>query len=108
MREIILDTETTGLDPRCERVFLVALCRSDGMTETLEVDGEGDRAEAELLSRLAARVRELDPDVLENHHLHGFDLPFLFERARRLGVPFALGRIPGSFECKPAVAQRIT
>lgn len=93
---LALDLETTGLDPRCERVFLVALCRSDGMTETLEVDGEGDRAEAELLSRLAARVRELDPDVLENHHLHGFDLPFLFERARRLGVPFALGRIPGS------------
>ena len=40
-----------------------------------------------------ARVQAADPDVIENHNLHGFDLPFLDRRARRLGVPLALGRI---------------
>ena len=30
--------------------------------------------------------------MIENHNLHGFDLPFLDRRARRLGVPLALGR----------------
>ena len=46
-----------------------------------------------LLARLVARVRAADPDVIENHNLHGFDLPFLDRRARRLGVPLALARI---------------
>jgi DNA polymerase elongation subunit (family B) len=34
-----------------------------------------------------------DPDVIENHNLHGFDLPFLARRAQRLGVTLALGRL---------------
>ena len=34
--------------------------------------------------------RAADPDVIENHNLHGFDLPFLDRRARMLGVPLAL------------------
>jgi len=92
---LALDLETTGLDARTDRVFLIALCRSDGLRETLEVAAAGDAGEADLLRRLVARVRELDPDVIENHHLHGFDLPFLLERARRLRVELDLGRAPG-------------
>ena len=33
-------------------------------------------------ARLVARVRDVDPDVIENHNLHGFDLPFLDRSAR--------------------------
>jgi DNA polymerase elongation subunit (family B) len=40
-----------------------------------------------------ATVKAADPDVIENHNLHGFDLPFLYRRARILRVPLALGRI---------------
>ena len=32
-------------------------------------------------------MQAADPDVIENHNLHGFDLPFLDRRARMLGVP---------------------
>jgi len=92
---LTIDLETTGLDAHNDRLFLIALCQSDGSRETLEAKGEGDAAEADLLRRLAARVAEIDPDVIENHHLHGFDLPFLFERARRLRVTLDLGRLPG-------------
>jgi DNA polymerase I len=92
---LTLDLETTGLDAQSDRLFLVALCHSDGARETLEATAPGDAGEADLLQRLALRVRELDPDVIENHHLHGFDLPFLIERARRLRVPLDLGRVPG-------------
>ena len=95
LERLALDLETTGLDARNDRIFLVALCRSNGASEVLEAEGEGDQAEAALLVKLAARVREIDPDVIENHHLHGFDLPFIVERARRLGVPLELGRAPG-------------
>ncbi|WP_224368475.1 ribonuclease H-like domain-containing protein [Hyalangium versicolor] len=86
------DLETTGLDPARDRIFLVALRDPQGRTETLEASGDGDAAEADLLRRLVERVRAFDPDVIENHNLHGFDLPFLARRARELQVPLALGR----------------
>jgi len=92
VRRLQFDLETTGLDPENSRIFLAAVRCPDGQEETLEVRGDGDNAEAELLMRLCARIRELDPDVIENHNLHGFDLPFLAQRARRLGVTLLLAR----------------
>ncbi|HVV88822.1 MAG TPA: 3'-5' exonuclease, partial [Kofleriaceae bacterium] len=90
VRRMQVDLETTGLDPEADRIFLVAVRFPDGATEVIEAPAAGD--EAALIAALVARVREADPDVLENHNLHGFDLPFLDARARRLGVPLALGR----------------
>ncbi|KFE66165.1 ribonuclease H-like domain-containing protein [Hyalangium minutum] len=86
------DLETTGLDPTRDRIFLVALRDPQGRAETLEAHGDDDAAEADLLHRLVERVRAFDPDVIENHNLHGFDLPFLARRAQALNVPLALGR----------------
>lgn len=93
LRRLQFDLETSGLDPENGRIFLVALRCPEGNAETLEVArDDDDNAEAELLIRLCERIRELDPDVIENHNLHGFDLPFLVQRARRLGVSLWLGR----------------
>ena len=97
LHRLQFDLETTGLDARHDRIFMVSIRYHDGATEVLEVagDGDDDAAEAELIRQLMARVRAADPDVIENHNLHGFDLPFLDQRARRLRVALALGRIPG-------------
>ena len=91
------DLETTGLDPRRNRIFMIAVRDPAGATEILEARGEDDKAEADLIRRLAASVVTMDPDVIENHNLHGFDLPFLERRARILGVRLTLGRdgLPG-------------
>jgi hypothetical protein len=93
LRRMQFDLETTGLDPSVDRIFMVAVRGADGVAETLEARGTDDAAEADLIRRLVARVQAIDPDVIENHNLHGFDLPFLDRRARRLRVPLALGRI---------------
>lgn len=95
LQRLQFDLETTGLDPSRDRVFLVALRGPDGRSETLEMHGSDDRAEADLLERLFGRIREIDPDVIENHNLHGFDLPFLVRRARRVNVSVVLGRLAG-------------
>ncbi len=103
LRRAQLDLETTGLDPSRDRIFLVALRSPDGSTETLEAEGESDRSERDLIERLAARVRAIDPDVIENHNLHGFDLPFLVRRARSVGASLALARWgPPGFAQRPA------
>jgi DNA polymerase I len=93
LRRMQFDLETTGLDSAHARIFLVAVRHPTGVVETLEARGTGDAAEADLIRRLVGAVQASDPDVIENHNLHGFDLPFLEARARRLGVPLALGRI---------------
>ena len=87
LRRLQFDLETTGLDAERDRIFLIAVRDPAGVAETLEGDDE-----AGLIRRLIERVQAADPDVIENHNLHGFDLPFLDRRARKLGVPLALGR----------------
>jgi DNA polymerase elongation subunit (family B) len=93
LHRLQLDLETTGLDATRDRIFVIAVRDPSGGTEILEARGDAPRDEAELIARLVARVQACDPDVIENHNLHGFDLPFLERRARLLGVPLALGRI---------------
>ncbi len=93
LRRFQFDLETTGLDASRDRIFMAALRYPSGETEALEVGAVNDAGEADLIRRLVARVREVDPDVIENHNLHGFDLPFLERRARRLGIPLPLGRL---------------
>jgi DNA polymerase I len=95
LRRLSFDLETTGLDADRDRIFLIAVRAPDGRTTLLEAaspDGE-----AELIRRLQLAIELADPDVIENHNLHGFDLPFLVRRARRLGVTLNLGRVPGLF-----------
>jgi DNA polymerase I len=96
LRRMQFDLETTGLDAERDRIFLIAVRDPSGAVEILEGD------ERDLIARLADRIRAADPDVLENHNLHGFDLPFLECRARLLGVPLALGRIG-----PPGLRQRV-
>jgi DNA polymerase I len=93
LRRMQFDLETTGLDPARDRIFLIAVRNPSGVAETLEAYGDGAAAEADLIRRLIAMIQAADPDVIENHNLHGFDLPFLNRRAQILGVPLALGRI---------------
>jgi len=92
LRRMQFDLETTGLDPEAGRVFLAAARDPEGRVHLLEAADGGDAAESELIRRLCETVRAADPDVIENHNLHGFDLPFLAARAQRLGVPLDLGR----------------
>ncbi len=92
LRRLQLDLETTGLDAERDRIFLVAVRDPAGHTTILESEDDSDDGEAVLIARLAELVATCDPDVIENHNLQGFDLPFLEQRARRLGVPLVLGR----------------
>jgi DNA polymerase elongation subunit (family B) len=89
------DLETTGLDARTDRIFMISIRNPLGDTVVLEALSQNAAGEADLIRQFMAYVRTVDPDVLENHNLHGFDIPFLEQRARRLGIPLVLGRIEG-------------
>ena len=93
LHRLQFDLETTGLDPRRDRIFMVAVRDPAGGVDVLEATSADDTGEADLIRRLVVKIQAADPDVIENHNLHGFDLPFLERRARTLRVPLALGRI---------------
>ena len=92
LHRLQFDLETTALSPAQGHIFLAAVRDSRGLATTLEAPTEAD--EAALIADLCALIRARDPDVIENHHLFGFDLPFLVARAARHGVPLSLGRHP--------------
>lgn len=96
LHRLQFDLETTGLDARTNRIFMISIRYHDGATDVLEASDESSAAEATLLRRLIDCVNRDDPDVIENHNLHGFDLPFLAHRAHVLGVKMTLGRVPGA------------
>lgn len=106
LRRLQFDLETTGLDATHDRVFMVAVRDPEGATHILEADAETDAAESRLIRELVALVTAADPDVIENHNLHGFDLPFLERRARTLGIPLPLGR--GGQRLRDRAARRGT
>lgn len=87
------DLETTALDPHRGRVFLIAVKDSHGLSRIL--DAPTQEEEARLIRELCALIQERNPDVIENHNLFGFDLPFLEHRASVHGIPLDLGRKGG-------------
>jgi DNA polymerase elongation subunit (family B) len=88
VRRMQVDIETTGLDAKraSDRILLIAVADSRGLEQTIVGD------EADILRRFVALVRERDPDIIEGHNIHGFDLPFIAERCRRHEVAPAIGR----------------
>ncbi len=93
LHRLQFDLETTGLSPQTSRIFMVAVRDSRGFETVLESPGEAE--EGRLITDLCKLIRERDPDVIENHNIFGFDLPFLERRAATLGIPLHLGRKEG-------------
>lgn len=87
------DLETTALDPHRGRIFLVSVRDNRGFERILEAATPEE--EAHLIAELCALIRERDPDVIENHNLFGFDLPFLEHRSVVQRVPLEMGREGG-------------
>ena len=93
LHRLQFDLETTSLEPRNGRIFLISVRDSRGLTKILDAPRPED--EARIIAELCALIRERDPDVIENHNLFGFDLPFLEQRAAVLRIPLRIGRVGG-------------
>jgi DNA polymerase, archaea type len=92
VRRLQFDLETLDIYPDrpSGAIVLIAVHDSSGFERVLALDEFPN--EAALIDAFVQIVRERDPDVLEGHNVFNFDLWYLAERARRAGVPLALGR----------------
>jgi DNA polymerase, archaea type len=87
LKRMQFDLETTGFRASEGQIFMISVRDSTGFETVLEGD------ETQMLRDLVRIVQTRDPDVIENHNLMGFDLPFLETRAQVLKVRLELGRL---------------
>jgi DNA polymerase elongation subunit (family B) len=79
-----IDIETTGLlQDQSAKIFAINIKCSSGREEIIH--GENENV---LFTKLNEVMREDDPDVIENHNIFFFDLPFLYRRYQNARVPF--------------------
>ena len=93
-----IDIETTTLSPSDPRARVLMISASDSCNRTEQYVG----GETTIISKLAELVISWDPDIIEGHNIFSFDLPYLMERCRSLGVPFILGR---DIKSSPSIGQ---
>ncbi len=89
-----------------DRIILIAL--SDNRGWEYIINGK-EKSEKECLKELISIIREKDPDVIEGHNIHGFDLPYIMKRCGLHGIEFTIGRdgsLPRSFESRATFAER--
>jgi DNA polymerase I len=58
--------------------------------------------EKEMLKEFAKIVDSYDPDVIVGYNINGFDLPYITERFKQLGIPCTIGRCNN----KPATCKK--
>ncbi len=92
LKRLQFDLETTSLEPAFGRIIMIAVRDSSGFETLLEAPNPEDEAGA--IRKLVQIIQDRNPDVIENHNLVGFDLPYLEHRARELSVRLELGRAP--------------
>lgn len=76
------------------------------ISKRIKVTSSGIRCfedEADMLRGLADLIREFDPDVLVGYNLDGFDLPYLADRFKAVGILPTLGRC----NRKPLLCRRV-
>lgn len=82
--DIETDTTIDGLDPACSSIVAVALTGAGDIE--LVLDGD----EALMLADLDRALAALEPGVIVTWNGAAFDLPFIADRARTLGVEIGL------------------
>ncbi|MEF8817132.1 MAG: DNA polymerase domain-containing protein [Salinibacter sp.] len=109
--QLDIEVYTEGGFPNAERpedkIIIVALSDNRGWDEVLHLrDGIG---EATLLKELVHVLQERDPDVIEGHNVHSFDLDYILDRCAMHGVDFAVGRdgsTPRTYDSSMRFAER--
>lgn len=94
VRFICIAVQTSAGDPHLKNDHdapLQSIAVTDGNVFEVCIDS-GELSEAEMLERLSAVIRELDPDVIAGYNLTGIELPCLVRRATLHGIRLEWGR----------------
>jgi len=89
LHRLQFDLETYALAPNDGGIFLVAISDNRGFERIID---DTRMSEADMIRELIKLINSLNPDIIENHNIFGFDLPFLEARAKRHTIKLTFGR----------------
>jgi DNA polymerase elongation subunit (family B) len=89
LHRLQFDLETYSLSPQEGGIFLIAISDNRGYERIID---DASMSEAEICRELCKIIQERDPDIIENHNIFDFDLPFLERRAKMHKIKLTLGR----------------
>ncbi len=99
LRVLALDIEVYNprgaVDPSRDPVIVVSLATSDGDVEVLTASEGDPPQDRDLLKEFVNYVLAYDPDIVVGYNSNRFDLPYLVERAGKLGLALDIGRVRG-------------
>jgi DNA polymerase elongation subunit (family B) len=103
----VLSAVAGGGDPGgVDHIMSISLSDNTGWEEVIVVDPNNlEESEREALRRLAALIKERDPDVIEGHDLFRVHLPLLVARAKKLKTKLDWGRSGGFLRSRPSRLQ---
>jgi len=80
---------TGSMNPEIDPVILISTVTGEGVVRQFEADGHDDR---EALRSFVSYVSEYNPDVVVGFYSNFFDLQYLANRAKHLGIKFTINR----------------
>lgn len=81
LKSIVVDIETSGLNPVKDRIFAIGT-----QTESVSIDIFMHQDERKILEAFVAFIKSNNPDILFTYNGTNFDLPFIIERCQILEV----------------------
>ncbi|MEM2046711.1 MAG: DNA polymerase domain-containing protein [Candidatus Jordarchaeales archaeon] len=80
---------TGSMNPEIDPVILISTVTGDGLVRQFEAEGHDDRG---AIKSFVSFVSDYDPDVIVGFYSNFFDLQYLINRAKHLGVKFTINR----------------
>jgi len=78
----VFDLETTSLEPKDGRIFMIGMKTNKGFSEVIECANE--EQEREGIVKLFNKIDELKPSIIASYNGFNFDWHWIFERAKSL------------------------
>jgi len=99
---LVFDLETTSLEPKDGRIFMIGIRTNKGYNKIIECINEEDEAKG--IVQFFDIINELKPSIIGGYNSANFDWYWLFERSRLLGMD--IKKIIKSLHPKHSVTQK--
>lgn len=80
----VFDIETTGLDPKTNKIILIGIKDNRGFRKTF--DAFGENGEKLCIINFFNTLKELKPTIIGGYNSANFDFPFILERCKILNL----------------------
>ena len=99
---LVFDLETTSLEPKDGRIFMIGMKTNKGFHEVIECDTE--ETEKLGLIKFFDTINELKPSIIGGYNSFNFDWLWIFERAKALGLD--IKKIAKSLNPQRTISQK--